>query len=275
MLTGLFDSHMHTPLCKHALGEPEEYARAGVAAGLSGIIFTCHNPAPEGFSPYVRMGIDEFDRYVAIVDRARAAFAGQIEVRLGLESDFFPGHEPWLEKLHTRAEFHYILGSVHSHLPEYRAAYFKGDPLAFQRQYFTHLAEAAETGLFDALAHPDLVKNCFPKDWQLPRLLDDIRAALDRIARTGIAMELNTSGLYKHVQEMNPGREILREIALRSIPIVLGSDSHKPERVADQFAPAMKTLQECGFTHISVFEHRKRRDLPLSGVQSAPLAAAI
>ena len=36
----LFDSHMHTPLCKHAVGEPEDYAEQALAEGLKGIIFT-------------------------------------------------------------------------------------------------------------------------------------------------------------------------------------------------------------------------------------------
>ena len=51
---------MHTPLCKHAVGEPFEYAESGKKAGLKGIIMTCHSPMPKGFSSDVRMSIDEF-----------------------------------------------------------------------------------------------------------------------------------------------------------------------------------------------------------------------
>ena len=41
-------------------------------------------------------------------------------------------------------------------------------------------------------------------------------------------MELNTSGMYKVVAEMNPFRDMLREMRRRSIPVVIGSDAHEP-----------------------------------------------
>ena len=62
-----FDSHMHTPLCKHAYGQPIAYARNGMRRGLKGIIMTCHSPMPDGFSSTVRMDPEEFPEYVALV----------------------------------------------------------------------------------------------------------------------------------------------------------------------------------------------------------------
>ncbi len=41
-----FDSHMHTPLCKHAEGHPVLYMEHGVAQGFAGILMTCHSPPP-------------------------------------------------------------------------------------------------------------------------------------------------------------------------------------------------------------------------------------
>jgi len=89
----LYETHMHTPLCKHAVGEPEDYAEVAQRRGLKGIIVTCHNPAPDGFSPRVRMSLHEFPDYVALVARAREAWKGKIDVRLGIESDYMPGME--------------------------------------------------------------------------------------------------------------------------------------------------------------------------------------
>ena len=43
----LYEMHMHTPLCKHAIGEPEEYAAMAERRGLAGIAVTCHNPCNE------------------------------------------------------------------------------------------------------------------------------------------------------------------------------------------------------------------------------------
>jgi len=70
----LYETHMHTPLCKHAVGEPEDYAEQAQRRGLTGIIVTCHNTAPDGFSPRVRMSLHEFPDYVALVARAREAW---------------------------------------------------------------------------------------------------------------------------------------------------------------------------------------------------------
>ncbi len=263
-----YDSHMHTPLCKHAMGEPEDYAEVGRGRGLKGIIFTCHSPMPDGFSAAVRMAPEEFDEYVGLVGRARETLAreSEFEVKLGLESDWFPGMERWLEELHRRAEFHYILGSVHYHIPEYRKAFWTGDPLPFQRGYFRHLAEAAESGLFDCISHPDLVKNAFPDSWKHASVEETVIEALDRIQQTGVAMELNTSGLHKTIPEMNPGIEMLILMAEREIPVVIGSDSHQPGRVGAQFEMALDLLMNAGYREVSYFDERKRQMEPIDRV---------
>lgn len=275
-----FDSHMHTPLCKHAEGHPVDYMQAGVRRGLAGIIMTCHSPMPDGFSHRVRMSPDQFDHYVKIVGQAADEAPEGFEVRLGLESDFFPGMEKWLSELHDRADFHFILGSVHWHIPEYLDTFWRGDPDAFRRQYFEHLAESAETGLFDCLSHPDLVKNASPEEWDFDSLRSTIGEALDRIAATGVAMEINTSGLNKAFPEMNPGTEMLEMMSKREIPVVIGSDSHTPNRVAENFDLALDNLSDAGYENVSFFRERNRSDIPIALVRESlvdfdPLEAAL
>lgn len=264
-----FDSHMHTPLCKHAEGHPVQYMEHGVAQGLAGIIMTCHSPMPNGFSSRVRMSPEQFNEYVRLVDEAAEAAPDGFEVLLGLESDFFPGMEGWLRELHGRADFHYILGSVHWHIGEYMDAFWHGDPFAFQKQYFEHLAESAETGLFDALAHPDLVKNASPVDWDFERIRPWIEQSLDRIAATGVAMEINTSGLNKSFPEMNPGPGMLSLMAERNIPVVIGSDSHTPTRVGEGFAEALEAMATAGYESVSLFRERRRREVPLGAAKAS------
>jgi histidinol-phosphatase (PHP family) len=259
----LYESHCHTPLCKHARGEPVEYAAAAIKRGLKGIIFTCHCPLPDGISHAVRMAPEEYDSYVEVVAAARERYAGKVDVRLGLESDFYPGVEPWLEELHAREPLHHVLGSVHTQVPDYRSRYFRGDWFDYQQTYFEHLAQAAETGLYDTLAHPDLVKNESPRDWIFSRIEPYIQRSLDRIAKTGVAMELNTSGVNKALPEMNPGDRILALMRQRGIPVVLGADAHRPERVGDGYDVALKRLESLGFTDVSFFLDRKRQTVPI------------
>jgi len=269
----LYESHMHTPLCKHASGHPSDYAAVAEKRGLRGIIVTCHSPLPGGYSADVRMTPEQFPAYQALVADAADEWAGRQDVLLGLESDYVPGLEDWIGELHEKAEFHHVLGSVHPQIREYRERYFDGDAVAFQRTYFTHLAEAAETGLYDTLAHPDLIKNETATAWDLDISMPFIREALDRIAASGCAMELNTSGLMKRIPEMNPGREILAEIHSRGIPVVLGADAHVPRRAGDRFIEALGILQETGFTHVSGFRNRERFDVPIKEALASLRAA--
>lgn len=259
----LYESHCHTPLCKHAAGMPAEYVRVAIAKGLRGIIFTDHCPLPGGISSAVRMAPEQFEDYVNLIDRVREEFAGQIDVRLGLESDYFPGIEPWIEQLHARARLNYMLGSIHPFIAEYRGKYFRGDWFAYQQTYFDHLAQSAETKLFDALAHPDLVKNERLAEWHFARIQPDIERALDRIARSGVAMELNTSGLNKALPEMNPGLAMLELMQARGIPVVLGADAHRPERVSDGYEPALRMLRSIGYREVNYFLERKRHAVPI------------
>lgn len=259
----LYESHCHTPLCKHARGLPGEYAAVAEARGLKGLIVTCHAPLPDGYSAGVRMAPEEFEAYVDMVDQARAEWDGRVDVKLGIESDYYPGVEPWLEKLHARVEFHHVLGSVHYQIGEYRERYFTGDVFLYQQLYYEHLALAAETGLYDTLAHPDLVKNEAPLEWLFPRIEPYIERSLDRIAATGVAMELNTSGVNKALSEMNPGLDQLALMQERGIPVVLGADAHRPSRVADGFEKALEMLREVGYGEVSLFIARKRQAIPL------------
>ena len=270
----LYEMHMHTPLCRHARGEPEEYAAVAGQRGLKGIVVTCHNPTDDGWSPGVRMSVAEFDDYVSLVERAREAWKGRVHVHLGMESDYVPGMERWLEELHNRADFHHVLGSVHPHLDDYKERYFTGNLEAFQRTYFDHLATAAEIGLFDTIAHPDLVKIVSPSEWEYERLADVIRHCLDRVAAAGTAMELNTSGLNKDPAEMYPGREMLREMHARGIPVVIGADAHDPHRVAANFEDALDVLDEVGYTEVSIFLNRERREIPVDRARRSLLAVS-
>ncbi len=260
----LYECHSHTPLCNHADGNPTEYAAMAERRGLKGLIVTCHNPMPDGFSAGVRMREDQFAQYVELVEEARLQWQGRVDVRLGLEADYFEGYEWYLEKQLAAADFHFVLGSVHPQIDEFRDRYWVNDLVQVQRIYFDLLAKSAETKLFDSIAHPDLIKNFTSSAWSPEVIMDDIRSALDRIAATGVAMELNTSGVNKTISQMNPCPEMLVEMSAREIPVTLGADAHQPQRVADGYASALQLLAQCGYTHVSLFLDRQRRQIPIA-----------
>lgn len=259
----LYESHSHTPLCKHADGDPTEYAAVAQQRGLKGLIVTCHNPMPNGFSARVRMREDQFGEYVDLVAQTREEWSGRVDVRLGLEADYFEGHESYLEKQLNSADFHFVLGSVHPQIPEFRERYWQDDLVEVQRIYFRLLAKTAETGLFDSISHPDLIKNFTAKRWDPDEIMDDICEALDRIAATGVAMELNTSGLKKTISEMNPFPQMLEQMCARGIPVTIGADAHQPDRVADHYEEALGLLESCGYSTVNFFLERKRQEVAI------------
>jgi histidinol-phosphatase (PHP family) len=134
---------------------------------------------------------------------------------------------------------------------------------SYQELYFEHLALSAESGLFDTLAHPDLIKNESPRDWDFERLRPHVARALDRIAATGVAMELNTSGVQKSLPEMNPSPAMLAMMLERGIPVVIGADAHVPERVGDGYAEALRLLDWAGYREVSFFVDRQRHSVPI------------
>ena len=259
----LYETHMHTPLCRHADGEPEAYAATAQRRGLAGMIVTCHNAMPESYGHSGRMGQTEVDAYLAMVNRCASEFRGRLDVRVGLECDYFPGYEDYVRGQIDSLPLHYVIGSVHPHLAIWRRRFVADDPRRTQAHYFEQLAAAAETGMFDCISHPDLIKNMTEDDWDFGAIADHVGHCLDRIAATGVAMELNTSGRLKSIPEMNPTPPLLELMRERDIAVVIGADAHVPQRVGDHFEEALGLLRDVGYTHVSQFLDRRRHDVPI------------
>ncbi|MFC1467759.1 histidinol-phosphatase [Verrucomicrobiota bacterium] len=261
-----YDSHTHTRLCGHALGEPIDYAKTAERVGLTGFIVTDHNPFASGWESGLRMRPHEFDEYMAMIEYARAAYKGVVDVRAGVECDYFPGMGAEIKSVVKAADFDYVLGSVHCNMRSYLDTFFEGDVLAYTRLYFEHMGDAAETGFFDAISHPDVPKFMWPREWDFERIRPNVCRFLDRVSSAGIALELNTSGVLKPYPEMNPGREMLELMQERAIPVVLGSDAHEPRRTGDGFVEALRLLQGIGYTQVSYYLNRKRVDENITAV---------
>ncbi len=182
---------------------------------------------------------------------------------------------PYLEKQLESADFHFVLGSVHPQIDEFRQRYWQNDPIEVQRIYFRLLAQAAETGLFDSIAHPDLIKNFTSQSWNPAAIADDIDAALDRIAAAGVAMELNTSGVNKTISEMNPFPGMLREMRERDIPVTIGADAHQPDRVADGYETALQLLADCGYTKVSFYLDRQRQEVSIEDALASLVSSSV
>ena len=158
------DYHLHTPLCRHATGEPGEYAKRALAIGFTEIGFSDHSPMPRDDFDDWRMRADQLDEYVAKVCQAQKDFPN-LTIRLALEVDYLPGGEDWICELTARHPWDYFIGSVHyvsddwvvdnpRNFPNGKIA----TPFEVWSTYFERLTRAAETGFFEIIGHADLPK---------------------------------------------------------------------------------------------------------------------
>lgn len=260
------DYHIHTPLCLHAKGEPAEYAARALEVGLTEIGFSDHSPMRAQFDNW-RMRFDQLDEYVEKVARARRDYPNLI-IRLGLEVDYLPGGEDWVRELAAMHPWDYFIGSVHYISdsfavddPKELGKWKERDPFDIWNVYFDRLTLAAESRLFDIIGHADLPKkfNIYPQRDCGPMF----ERFLDRAARTGVALDVNTAGLRKDCAEIYPSARFLRMAAERKIPITFGSDAHDPSEVGLAFDRAVDIAREMGYTHYCRFAARKRLDTRL------------
>jgi histidinol-phosphatase (PHP family) len=207
---------------------------------------------------------DDLDAYVGFVRE-------ETDLRLGIEADYVPGREDRMANLLDAHEWDYVVGSVH----------FLGDHAVDNddatdvwrhetsservwRRYFEAVARSALTGLYDIIAHPDLVKiwgGARPRpDTDLRRYYEPtVEAMLD----AGVAMEVSTAGLRKPVGEIYPDRAMIEMAVDAGVPIALSSDAHLPEQLGFAYDRALELLEACGVRELAVFSRRERRLEPI------------
>jgi len=260
------DLHTHTYLCKHADGAAEDYVRAAIDRGLSMIGCTDHAPMPDDYDEKHRMNFEQFHAvYKPAVLELREKYKGVIDVKFGVEGDFFPGTEDWVRDFHAANDFDYVIGSVHYlgewgfDNPVFVHKYDEANIDEIYERYFDHIRRSAESGLFDIIGHCDLVKKFGHRP---TRNMDEIvRETMKAVKASGIVVEINTSGLRKPVAEMYPSENILKIAGELGIPLTLGSDAHTPGDVGRDFDKARALIERYGRGMVSVFTRRQRSEV--------------
>src|SRR2546427_7229781 len=142
---------MHTPLCRHAVGEPTELAAHALNVGLTEIGFSDHSPMPQDNFDEWRMRAADLEEYVAKVERARREHPN-LTIKLALEVDYIPGYEQWIRDLAARYPWDYLIGSVHYiseswaiDSPSKISEWKHRDPLEVWTAYFERLTMASES----------------------------------------------------------------------------------------------------------------------------------
>jgi histidinol-phosphatase (PHP family) len=269
------DYHTHHERCGHAVGKLEEYVQRGIELGLEQLGLSDHLPLihvdPASYYPEMAMPMAELPRYVEECLSLKERYRGAIDLRVGLEADYIEGYEDQIREILSPYPWDYLIGSVHFlgewDITDHRQVHgWEGkDELEVYRLYYDAVKKSALSGLYDIIGHMDVIKR-FGYGPQTPEGKAEVRAleleTLKVIADSGIAMELNASGLSKPCAEMFPAEHLLQEAFKLGIPLTLGSDAHDPAKLGDGLKEARSMLWHTGFRELAVFEGRRRTAVP-------------
>ncbi len=260
-----------------------EYVERAKKLGLSGMGFSDHFPMvflrrffkPEEINDVpledYSMTPEEVPTYLQMVKTLQARFTTPgFEIKLGFELDYVRDQDAQIKSLITPhvADLDYIYGSIHFLYVKGRV--FPFDDSRFKKiydsvsiddlhvLYFESLNKMVKSGIYDIVAHFDLLKKFNIRPLKRSNYETLVEESLSEIARSGMALELNTAGLRKPVNEFYPEDFILEICLEKKIPIVLGSDAHNPEEVGHEFKSAQSLLLKLGFTSTVNFKKRKQ-----------------
>ena len=262
----IVDYHMHLRApdesIDHTVEAVERFVELAAERGIDEIGFTEHvyyfEQTRQLWSmPYhLERCAYDIEPYVdAVVEAKRRGHP----VKLGIEVDYEPGLEEETAEVLRPYPWDYVLGSIHfldglAIDQEPSLVGSLGEQASWGRYYET-LAGAARSGLFDSLAHPDLVKFFGAEiewDWAA------VAGSLD-----GVALEVSSAGLHKPHGELYPNGSLLAAAKQREMPITLASDAHVPQNVGRDLDRAIEHARAAGYETVTVLEQRKGRQEPL------------
>ena len=250
------DFHMHCRFSTDSEAAPEAMCEAAIARGLTEICFTDHQDL--GFDDPTWFRFDP-EAYFPALEKVKKAYAGRLKVHIGVEIGLIPD-DPVLareaEALAKDYPWEFIIGSTHQipvRIGGRSCLVDPADPAQARRSWYqfgsvrelmsvyyeTVRKNLEQFDCFDALGHLDYMCRYVPKELS-PYRYEDHAAQIDRILLTaiqkGVALEVNTGGLYKGTRKTNPEERIIRRyLELGGRKLSFGADAHRPEHVGYGF----------------------------------------
>ncbi len=154
--------HTHTFRCHHGYGCEWEYVENAIKGGLKILGFSDHAPQiyPNGYYPRVRMLPEKLPDYIDAVERMKKLYGDQIEIRCGLEAEYYPKLFPqFLDLLRQHPGVEYLILGQHYYNNEYETGLHTSKPHAEEQMlasYVDQVIEGLATERFLYLCHPDV-----------------------------------------------------------------------------------------------------------------------
>ena len=261
------DCHMHTSFSTDSSTAPEAMVEGALEKGLKAICITDHMDWDYPFSE--ELGKDAFlfdvDVYFQKLTKLREQYAGQIELRIGIELGLQPHAGAFCREITEKYPFDFVIGSVHvvdKKDPYYRERFSELTDRELYRLAFEETLESIRhTDTFDVLGHMDYIVRYGTyktKDYSYAAFAPWLDEVLKQIIEMGKGIELNSAGLKYGLGFCHPHPDVLRRYReLGGEIITVGADGHQPEHIAYEFGRAAEVLRECGFEYYTEFLERK------------------
>lgn len=223
--------HTHTWRCNHASGREEDYVMCALERGLKLLGFSDHAPYffPNGYESWFRMKPEQLENYCATVLALRKAYAGQIQIPLGLELEYYPKYLPELLPFLRDHGIEYLLLGQHfvgNEIGEHYSGAATSD-VSILKRYCAQTADAMQTGLFTYFAHPDLI--FFRGSDQDYR--ENMRVIVREAKSCGIPLEINLLGFWKDRNYPDP--RFWELAAEEGCQVILGCDTHDSKHLLE------------------------------------------
>ena len=198
--------------------------------------------------------ISKFEEHYHRVDELRKT--SPIKILKGMEVDYFATSE-WQDgfakaKEHLKPD--YLIGSAHfvAHNGTlYNSHDLKAAPQPEQNQllyrYWQNERAAAKSGLFDIMAHLDLMKKVGlgqGDEW-----IAEEQKTIAAIKKSGAIVELNAS-YFKFGNEPYPSPRIIQMLAKENMPVIISDDAHAVSQLGWHFEKTKNLADQNGATVI-------------------------
>ncbi|MEM2930047.1 MAG: histidinol-phosphatase [Thermoproteota archaeon] len=260
--------HIHTTFSDGS-SSMSDCCEAAIRKGFDEIAFTDHLTVfPDGSSAVHSLNWLRLENYVKEAKMVSEKCGSRLTVKLGLEVDYIPGNEKFLEDMLASYDFDFLMGSVHFvggiciDSPKHRVMMEKEIGRhgfnKFYSKYMQLVSKSVETSLFNVVGHIDIVRiwGFNPNNG----LLDE-QNVLNLVKQHGMCIEASSRGLRQPVSSIYPSQRIMRKARELGIPLTIGTDAHSLEEIDyayDSLISYVKAFAYDGIATLSKYRIVKR-----------------
>ncbi|MBB5183943.1 histidinol-phosphatase [Catenisphaera adipataccumulans] len=223
--------HTHTSRCHHAFGTDEDFVLEAIVDHYKTIGFSDHAcwKYDSLFQPSIRMSVDDFPNYKQSIEDLRTVYGDSIEIRMGLEAEYFPKYMDWMLDFCIEQGIEYLIFGNHYYLTDELGIYFGYCSESYLEEYFRTCIEGMRTGMYSYLAHPELIMLNPDLEWD-----KQIEDGFHRICRTAkeLDMPLEYNGLGMQANSVYrtayPHPKFWQIASQYHNKAIIGMDAHKP-----------------------------------------------